>query len=163
MSESVIRSFEDLECWRACRRLRLFVASVVAPALPPDERYRLADQLLRAARSTTNNIAEGYGRYHYLDNAKFCSNARGSCWEVLDHLIDAHDGGLVGDDLLAQGRSLAGDAVRRLNGYMKYLCEVSATGTVREFPASYGAPSGVPSAGQLPEDQHPSPAVPGDD
>ncbi len=51
----------------------------------------MGDQLLRAARSTTANIAEGYGRFHYLDNAKFCSNARGSCWEVLDHLIAGVD------------------------------------------------------------------------
>src|SRR5437764_15294960 len=73
---AVIRTFEDLECWKQCRMLRLFVARQVVSALPRDERYRLGDQLLRAARSTTANIAEGYGRFHYLDNAKFCSNAR---------------------------------------------------------------------------------------
>src|SRR5437870_3935687 len=73
---AVIRTFEDLECWKQCRMLRLFVARQVVPALPRDERYRLGDQLLRAARATTANIAEGYGRFHYLDNAKFCSNAR---------------------------------------------------------------------------------------
>src|SRR5213595_4038242 len=71
-----LRTFEDLECWKECRTLRLFVAKSVIPVLPKDERYRLGDQLLRAARSTTANIAEGYGRFHYLDNAKFCSNAR---------------------------------------------------------------------------------------
>src|SRR5213595_600866 len=73
---AVIRTFEDLECWKQCRMLRLFVARQVVSALPRDERYRLGDQLLRAARSTTANIAEGYGRFHFLDNAKFCSNAR---------------------------------------------------------------------------------------
>src|SRR5436853_4290523 len=71
-----IRSFEDLECWKACRILRRFVSQEVIPNLPKDERYRLGDQLLRAARSTTANIAEGYGRFHFFDNAKFCSNAR---------------------------------------------------------------------------------------
>ena len=92
---AVIRTFEDLECWKQCRILRLFVARQVVPALPRDERYRLGDQLLRAARATTANIAEGYGRFHYLDNAKFCSNARGSCWEVLDHLITGNDESLM--------------------------------------------------------------------
>jgi four helix bundle protein len=58
---AVIRTFEDLECWKQCRTLRLFVAKEVVPVLPKDERYRLGDQLLRAARSTTSNIAEGYG------------------------------------------------------------------------------------------------------
>ena len=116
-----VRSFEDLECWRACRELRRFVAFEVIPALPKEERYRLGDQLLRAARSTTANVAEGYGRFHYLDNAKFCSNARGSCWEVLDHLITAGDENLVSNDVSSRGRELVNHAVRLLNGYMNYL------------------------------------------
>jgi four helix bundle protein len=76
---------------------------------------------LRAARSATSNIAEGYGRFHYLDNAKFCSNARGSCWEVLDHLITANDEELILPAMLEKGRTLVDDAVRLLNGYMNYL------------------------------------------
>lgn len=116
-----IRTFEDLECWKQCRALRLFVAKEIVPALPKDERYRLGDQLLRAARSTTANIAEGYGRFHYLDNAKFCSNARGSCWEVLDHLITGNDESFISAELLGRGRELVNNAVKLLNGYMNYL------------------------------------------
>jgi four helix bundle protein len=116
-----IRSFEDLECWKACRSLRQFVSQEVVPHLPKEERYRLGDQLLRAARSTTANVAEGYGRFHYLDNSKFCSNARGSCWEVLDHLITAMDEKFLSDELLARGRDSVSHAVRLLNSYMNYL------------------------------------------
>ena len=116
-----VRSFEDLECWKACRNLRRFVSEEVVRRLPKEERYRMGDQILRAARSTTANIAEGYGRFHYLDNAKFCSNARGSCWEALDHLITARDEGFVPEELLVRGRELVGHAVRLINGYMKYL------------------------------------------
>src|SRR6266487_1630678 len=118
---AVIRTFEDLECWKHCRSLRLFVAKQIVPVLPKDERYRLGDQLLRAARSTTANIAEGYGRFHYLDNARFCSNARGSCWEVLDHLITGNDESFIATELLNQGRTLINEAVKVLNGYMSYL------------------------------------------
>jgi four helix bundle protein len=118
---AVIRTFEDLECWNQCRMLRLFVARQVVPALPRDERYRLGDQLLRAARSTTANIAEGYVRFHYLDNAKFCSNARGSCWETLDHLITGNDERFISTELLDHGRMLVNQAVKLLNGYMNYL------------------------------------------
>jgi four helix bundle protein len=117
----LIRTFEELDCWKHCRNLRLFVAREVVPALAKHERYRLADQILRAARSTTANIAEGYGRFHHLDNAKFCSNARGSCWEVLDHLITSHDEHLLPANLLEQGRELVSTAVTVLNGYMRYL------------------------------------------
>jgi four helix bundle protein len=117
----LIRSFEDLECWKKCRALRIFVAKQIVPALPKEERYRLADQVLRASRSTTANISEGYGRFHHLDNAKFCSNVPASCWEVLDHLITASDEELLTAALVEEGRSHVKSAVRLLNGYMNYL------------------------------------------
>lgn len=97
----------------------------VIPGLPNEERFRLADQLIRAARSSTANIAEGYGRYHYLDNAKFCSNARGSSWEVLDHLITANDDELIADKHLEEGRELVNTAIKILNGYITYLQKAS--------------------------------------
>ena len=116
-----ITSFEDLECWQASRRLRVFVAKTVVPNLPKEERYGLASQILRSARSTTANIAEGYGRFHYLDNAKFCSNARGSCFETLDHLITAYDEGMISSELLDQGLELVNESAKILNGYIHYL------------------------------------------
>ena len=118
-----IRSFEDLDCWKECRKLRLFVIQKIVRSLPSDEKWRLADQLTRAARSATANIAEGYGRFYYLDNAKFCRNSRGSCYEVLDHLITACDEHLIAPDLLEEGRSLVTHAVRLINGYIRYLRE----------------------------------------
>ncbi len=121
MENESLRTFEDLECWKACRELRVFVARSICKVIPKEERYRLGDQILRSARSTTANIAEGYGRFHYLDNAKFCSNARGSCWETIDHLITTNDEELIGADLLEQGRAIASKAVALINGYISYL------------------------------------------
>ena len=121
MSEGNVRSFEDLQCWQACRALRIFIRRKIIPLMPKVEIYRLTDQLIRCSRSTTANIAEGYGRFHYLDNAKFCSNSRGSCWETLDHLITAHDEDLISDELLVEGRELVNHAVKLTNGYITYL------------------------------------------
>lgn len=121
-----IRSFEDLDCWKAGRSLRQFVAFEVLPALPRDEKYRLGGQILEAARSVTANIAEGYGRFHYLDNSKFCSNARGSCCEVLDHLITANDEGLIPSALLDRGRHHVTAAAKLINGYIAYLKRAAA-------------------------------------
>ena len=115
------RTFRDLDCWKACRDLRVYVAKEVLPLLPKDEKYRLGDQLIRAARSTTANIAEGYGRFHYLDNAKFGCNSRGSAYETLDHLVTGHDEGMVSDALFQKGEELVARAVRTLNGYIAYL------------------------------------------
>jgi four helix bundle protein len=122
-----IRSFEDLECWKACRVLRIFVARSLCKALPKEERYRLGDQLLRAARSTTANIAEGYGRFHYLDNARFCSNARGSAWEVLDHIITAEDEALAPQEVTTEARTHVQKAIALLNGYIAYLRRAATT------------------------------------
>ena len=120
-NETHEQNFEQLECWRACRELRLFVAKKIVPLLPIEERYRLIDQLIRAARSTTANIAEGDGRFHYLDNAKYCRISRGSCKETLDHLITAYDEELISSELLMQGRLLVEPAVRLLSAYIRYL------------------------------------------
>lgn len=104
----------------------MFVAHEVVLMLPLAEKHRLADQLIRAARSITANIAEGYGRFHHLDNAKFCSIARGSACEVLDHLITARDEALIPGSLLAIGRAKIETALKLLNGYMAYLKSASA-------------------------------------
>ena len=135
MGKIIYTSFEDLECWKASRRLRLFVVKEIVPLLPKEERFRLSDQIIRAARSTTANIAEGYGRFHYMDNAKFCSNSRGSCWEVLDHLITAYDEGLIPEEMLKKGRELVNTAVKLVNGYMNYLKKTGNKSTAREDPA----------------------------
>lgn len=116
-----IDSFEDLDCWWACRELRLFLSKQVVPILPTEERYRLVDQIIRAARSTTANIAEGFGRRHYLDNAKFIRNSLGSQHECLDHMITALDEGLVTEAMLSEFRVLFQKSVALSNGYAAYL------------------------------------------
>jgi four helix bundle protein len=124
----------------------VFIAAAVLPALPRDEKYRLGDQLIRAARSTTANIAEGYGRYHYLDTAKFCSNARGSAYEVLDHLITAYDEKMIGSEMFQTGEKQVEQSVRLLNGYIHYLQEKSRTTGVHETGVDYGAPPDEPNS-----------------
>ena len=132
--------FEDLECWKACRELRKFVVKGIVPLLSNFEKYRLGDQMIRAARSTTANLAEGYGRFHYMDNAKFCSNSRGSCWETLDHLITAHDEDLISDDMLERGKYLVHNSIKLINGYMNYLYKAGKTKKpfIKEDHTEYG-------------------------
>jgi hypothetical protein len=72
-----------------------------------------------------------------MDNAKFCSNARGSCWEVLDHLITANDENMISSEILAKGRELVNHAVKLINGYMNYLKRVSKISAVKEDISPY--------------------------
>ena len=58
---SEIKSFEDLKAWQACRELKLFVSRQIVPKFPDHEKFELTRQIKEAARSTTANIAEGYG------------------------------------------------------------------------------------------------------
>lgn len=62
-----LKSFEELECWKAARDLRKFVSKEIISKLPNDEKYALTSQLRRSSRSVGDNIAEGYGRYSYQE------------------------------------------------------------------------------------------------
>jgi len=139
MEREPLRTFEDLECWKACRELRVLVARTFCKALPKDERHRPGDQILRAARSPTANIDEGYGRFHDLDHAKFCSNARDSCWETIDHMITAHDEELVSAELLEPGRTQAAKSVALLSGYISCLRKAAES----KPPIEGGSPNKV--------------------
>ncbi len=70
-------TFETLEVWKEARKLRIEFSRILK-SFPKDEKYKLADQITRDSRSVTNNIAEGYGRFHFQDNIQYCRQARGS-------------------------------------------------------------------------------------
>jgi len=89
-----VKSFEDLEVWQMGRDL---VAKVymLTMSLPQSEAFGLTAQIKRAALSVPANIAEGFGRYHYMDKAKFYLNARGSLYELKSHLLIAQELGYL--------------------------------------------------------------------
>lgn len=121
MEHSETKTFEELEAWKAGRELRMFVFRKIRPILVQQQEFDLADQINRASRSVTHNIAEGHGRYHYLDNNRFCSQARGSLNEVLDQIITCHDDNLIDEELYRAGREHFNKTLRILNGYMAWL------------------------------------------
>jgi four helix bundle protein len=120
MGDNKIRSFEDLECWKACREIRNYV-SVIIKKFPPEEKYALTDGMRRASRSTTENIAEGYGRYHFQENIQFCRMSRGSVYELTDQFITAKDDGYISEEEYKKGRELLEKGKGLLNGYINYL------------------------------------------
>ena len=75
----------------------------------------------RAARSTTHNVAEGYGRFHFQENIQFCRISRGSLYELIDQLITSLDEGHITDGEYERGRKLINGALVLLNGYIRYL------------------------------------------
>ena len=114
------RSFEDLKAWQLARELRKAVYEC-AKRFPREERFRLTDQIKRAAISVTANIAEGYGRFHCQENIQFCRTARGSVNEVIDHLYTALDSGYLPEDMFRRLYEQAREVEKVINGYIKYL------------------------------------------
>jgi four helix bundle protein len=75
------RSFRKLFVWEESVRLAVQMVAL-ADRLIAKRRFALADQLVRAACSVPNNIAEGQGRLTTRDRRHFLVQARGSLYEV---------------------------------------------------------------------------------
>lgn len=83
-------SLDKLEAYRLARKLSS-ISWEMYEALEWRIKKIIGDQFIESVDSVGANIAEGYGRFHYLDKAKFYYNARGSLLESrhwLDLLIE---------------------------------------------------------------------------
>ena len=120
MGGNSLKTFEDLKCWQECREVRIFIMNLVK-SYPKEEKYSIVDNMKRAARSTTQNIAEGFGRFHYRENMQFCRISRGSLFELIDDLIASVDEGFISQKDCQLGREKISNALALLNGYINYL------------------------------------------
>lgn len=89
-----VKSFEDLEVWQIGKEI-VKEAYKIVKDFPQEESFGLVTQIKRASLSIPANIAEGFGRYHYLDKAKFYLNARGSLYELKSHFLIAQELGYL--------------------------------------------------------------------
>ena len=120
MKEKKYNDFRDLEMWQLCCQIRRDIWNIVK-TFPMEEKFRLTDQLVRASRSSTACIAEGYGRYHYQENIQFCRQARGSLFELIDHFTVAYECEYISQENLEQNIFNIKLAIKKINGYIKYL------------------------------------------
>jgi four helix bundle protein len=114
------RGFEDLECYKLALELMVKI-HVLSKTLPPDEKYDLYVQIRRSAKGITANIAEAYGRYHYLDSLRFYSVARGELNETLAHLINAKVLNYIDQADFDYLYNLVRQTEPTLNGFMAYV------------------------------------------
>jgi four helix bundle protein len=117
---ATLKSFEDLDCWKASFEVKIWVMEIIK-LFPSEEKYDLIDNMKRAANSTTRNIAEGFGRYHYKENIQFVRIAKGSMTEVLDDAITAELKNYISNKELEVGRTKITRALQLMNGYTRYL------------------------------------------
>src|SRR5213082_3130656 len=93
----------------------------VAKHLPETEKFGLASQIRRAAVSLTNNIAEGHGRFHFLDQIKFMLQARGSVEELIDDLNVCEDEKYLATGEISNLKDQGWNVLKLLNGYLRLL------------------------------------------
>ncbi len=114
------RGFKELNCWKEARELRRQIAKLVK-LFPDSEKYLLNSQTTRAARSVTNNMAEGYGRFSYTDTRHFFVQSRGSLTEILDHLSIAADENYIDEEQINNIELQCEKVFKLINGYIAYL------------------------------------------
>ena len=75
---------KDLEVYRLARELSSMGWKMYIK-LDWQDKKTMGDQFIQSTDSVGANIAEGYGRFHYLDKTRFYYYSRGSLLESVDH------------------------------------------------------------------------------
>jgi four helix bundle protein len=83
-----IKDFKKLKVWIISNKLSLEVSKLVK-TFPRDEKFDLAGQMRRAARSIPSEISEGFSRFHFNDKLTFYERARASLDELYNHFDEA--------------------------------------------------------------------------
>ncbi len=143
-----VEGLKRLKVWIRAKSFALEIYKVVLPLLPAEEKWNLSQQLRRSSLSISANIAEGYGRFYYQDNVRFCYIARGSLDETLSHLTFAVEMDYLSAKLYEEFAAEGEEIDKMLNGYVGFLkkskqgaSEPGANLAVHEQPALYATES----------------------
>src|SRR5690242_6986899 len=138
-SMETFQTFEDLEVYKLAREFRKQMYGVTRK-LPSFEKFELASQIRRAAVSLTNNIAEGHGRWHFLDHIKFVLQSRGSLQELIDDLNVCEDEEYLPLTEVVELKEQGWAVLKLINGYLRFLRDrkVGSSLVLQEETIRYG-------------------------
>jgi len=117
MRNKKIKTFEDLKVYQMAREFSRKVGKLIKK-LPLEEKFNLVSQMKRAKLSITNNVAEGYGRYHFQENIQFCRQSRGSIYELIDDFNECLDCGYIDEQECNEYKKDAYELIKILNAYI---------------------------------------------
>lgn len=78
---------KDLEVYQLARELSKLAWAVYEKMNWQDKKI-MGDQFISSIDSIGANVAESYGRFHYLDRVRFLYNSRGSMLEAINHWLE---------------------------------------------------------------------------
>ena len=113
-----MKTINDLEIYRESMEIGEEVWSLVSK-WDFFAKDTVGKQLTRSADSIAANISEGYGRFHFKENQKFCFYSRGSLEETQTWIEKATRRDLINGE---QGRELYSrleTLKKRLSAYIK--------------------------------------------
>ncbi len=115
-----VERFEDLICWQEARNLVKLVYEASNEGLLAKD-FDMRSQIRRAAISTMNNIAEGFGRYSKKEFIRFLEISSASASEVKSVAYVALDLNYWNQETVTRIQSKA-ESVKSLDlGLIKYL------------------------------------------
>lgn len=107
-------SIEKLDVYILSRQYSV-VGWSIYESLGWQQKKIIGDQMIRSVDSVGANIAEGYGRYHYLDKCRFYYNARGSLLEARHWFGLMFERGLIEEAMFIQTKQLGSDIHIKIN------------------------------------------------
>jgi four helix bundle protein len=115
-----IEKFEDLKCWQAARELvKMIYSECEIGRLSKD--FNTQSQIRRAALSTMNNIAEGFGRGSNKEFIRFLEIAQSSAMEVKSMTYVLKDLNYLSEDRIAEIGKKAEETKSITLGLIRYL------------------------------------------
>ena len=114
------KGIENFKIYKLAERLEIFIYKVTEK-FPLEEKYRSINQLRRSSSSVTDNISEGYHRYHYNDKINRMFIARGEAGETRDGIVKAHKKGFTTKKICDFVYEKYTELIKGINGYVNYL------------------------------------------
>ena len=116
----MVKRFEDLNCWQAARDLvKLVYLACLESPLKND--FETRGQVKKAALSSMNNIAEGFGRISRKEFIRFLEISQSSAMEVRSITYVLEDLNYLPEEKNLKIRNAAESVKRQTLGLVKYL------------------------------------------
>jgi len=112
-----------MEIYQLAREMSA-IAWEIYKVLKPEIRFKIGGQFIESADSVGANIAEGYGRFHYLEKVKFYHNSRGSLYETIHWLELLKERDLIDLSLFNSFKNKSTQLSPKLNACIKSNLEV---------------------------------------